>query len=329
MGFLASLVIGFSSAFIFAIFVYWLDRYEKEPKFLLGIVFFWGAFIASAVAFVINTAFGVSIYALTGSQGAADISTGALSAPFIEELMKAAAVFGVYIFCRSEFDSILDGIVYASIVALGFAATENTYYIYHYGYLENGWSGLFSLTFIRIILVGWQHPFFTSFFGISLAISRFSRGAIKKIGVPFIGLSFSIFTHSLHNLMTNLVSGYSSFWVTTFFDWTGWIALLIFIVFTIAQERKLLKDSLWDEVKNGSITQTQYNIVTTHKGRFNARVKGLVKGELKSTNHFMQIASELGHKKHQIQKMGNEKENYKIADSLRAELVSLSQEISL
>ena len=41
--------------------------------------------------------------------------------------------------------------------ALGFAATENAYYIFNMGYLVNGWQGITQLSVIRILLVGWQH----------------------------------------------------------------------------------------------------------------------------------------------------------------------------
>ena len=67
-----SVFFGFVPMFIFAWFVYWLDRYEKEPALLLGGVFIWGAVVASAAAFLINTVLGLGIYLATGSQGAAE-----------------------------------------------------------------------------------------------------------------------------------------------------------------------------------------------------------------------------------------------------------------
>ena len=39
MAFLVSLFFGFVPMFMFAAFVNWLDRYEKEPKLLLGAAF--------------------------------------------------------------------------------------------------------------------------------------------------------------------------------------------------------------------------------------------------------------------------------------------------
>jgi len=54
-GLVISILIGFTSAFILALIIYWLDRYEKEPKILLGAAFIWGAVVSSGGAFLINT----------------------------------------------------------------------------------------------------------------------------------------------------------------------------------------------------------------------------------------------------------------------------------
>ena len=175
MPLLVSLFFGFVPMFFFAALVYWLDRYEKEPKILLGAAFFWGVVIAAGGAFIINTAFGMGIYMFTGSEGAAEIGTTSIVAPIVEEFLKGLAVAIVFFVFYKEFDSILDGIIYGGIVALGFAATENTLYIYRNGYQESGWSGLFLLVFIRVIIVGWQHPFYTAFTGIGFAVSRTNK----------------------------------------------------------------------------------------------------------------------------------------------------------
>src|SRR5512142_490693 len=158
MALLVSALFAFVPAFLMAAFIYWLDRYEKEPLPLLGAAFFWGAVVAAGGAFIINTLFGLGIYALTGSGDVADQATASLVAPFVEEGLKGLAVLLVFLLFHKEFDSILDGIIYAAITALGFAATENVLYIFGHGYLDNGWSGLWQLVFIRDVIVAWQHP---------------------------------------------------------------------------------------------------------------------------------------------------------------------------
>ncbi len=69
MALLGALFFGFVPMFLFAAIVNWIDRYEKEPKILLGAAFVWGAVIAAGGAFILNTAFGIGIYAVTGSAG--------------------------------------------------------------------------------------------------------------------------------------------------------------------------------------------------------------------------------------------------------------------
>lgn len=61
MALIVSLLFGFVPMFLFGFFVYWLDRYEKEPKALLGAAFFWGVIIAGGGAFIINTVLGTGV----------------------------------------------------------------------------------------------------------------------------------------------------------------------------------------------------------------------------------------------------------------------------
>ena len=85
MALIATLFFGFAPMFLFAYILYWLDRYEKEPVILLGAVFAWGMIVAAGGAYVLNTLFGIGAYLLTGSEATADIATGSISAPLVEE----------------------------------------------------------------------------------------------------------------------------------------------------------------------------------------------------------------------------------------------------
>jgi RsiW-degrading membrane proteinase PrsW (M82 family) len=158
----------------------------------------WGV-LSQGSAYILNTAFGLGIYALTGSEGAAEFGTTSIVAPIIEEGLKGLAVLVVFLMFRKEFDSILDGVVYAGITAMGFAAIENVLYIYRNGYQESGWEGFWVLVVIRVILVGWMHPFFTAFTGIGLAVARLSRKTLVKIIAVPAGYAMAVTTHAFHN----------------------------------------------------------------------------------------------------------------------------------
>ena len=111
--------------FFLAGIMYWLDRYEKEPKILLGGVFAWGAIVAVVGALLLQIVLGQGVLMLTGSEMIEEAVGSSLFAPVTEEFLKGLAVLLVFLYFHNEFDSILDGIVYASVVAWGFAATED------------------------------------------------------------------------------------------------------------------------------------------------------------------------------------------------------------
>ena len=322
MPFLTSLFFGFIPMFLFAYILYWTDRYEREPKVLLGAVFFWGVAIAAGGAYIVNTALGMGVYIFTGSATATDFTTATLIAPIVEESLKGLAVLIVFLIFRKEFDSILDGIVYAGIVALGFAATENTIYIYR-GFQDNSWSGLWFLVFVRVILVGWQHPFYTAFTGIGLAVTRLRKSGCIKYAAPFIGFSIAIFTHALHNGMASLLSGLGGLAFGSFVDWTGWFFMFLFILWAVSKERKLLQKHLKEEYTMKLITAKQYYTAISARKRVSARTRAILQGKYKVTQRFYQVCGELAHKKEQFEKVDDA--NLEIIEAYRAELDDLKE----
>lgn len=314
---------GFVPMFLFAAFVNWLDRYEKEPKMLLGAAFLWGVVIAGGGAFILNTVFGIGIYALTGSEGAAEFCTTSIVAPIIEEALKGLAVLVVFLIFRHEFDSLLDGIVYAAITAMGFAAIENVLYIYWNGFLENGWEGFWTLVIIRVVLVGWMHPFFTAFTGIGLAIARISRSTLVKVLAVPTGYSAAVFTHAFHNTFSGLIGGFEGLIAGTLADYLGYAIMLAFIIGVIVHERNILKRHLQEEVEKGYLSRGQYNTAISFF-QANAHLSALLSGSFLKTARFYQVCGELAHKKEQLIRVGEELDNTRRIEQLRAEMAALA-----
>ncbi len=319
--FLVAIFFGFVPMFLFAAFIYWLDRYEKEPVLLLGATFFWGVIFAAGGAFLINTSFGMGIFLVTGSEAASEIGTTSIIAPIVEEFLKGLAVALVFLMFRKEFDSVLDGIIYGAIAALGFAAAENTYYIFEHGFNEGGWEGLWTLVIVRILLVGWQHPFYTSFTGIGFALARMNRSPILKLFTPLLGYLAAVGTHAFHNTFGSLIGGIEGFAIGTLVDWLGWGIMFGFILFMILHERNLLKKHLGEEVASGLITPLQFQRALSPLTMSIAWLGGWM------TNRFFQACAELAHKKEQYSKFGNESGNLAIIESLRKELAGLGPQV--
>ena len=323
MAFLGALFFGFVPMFLFAAFVNWLDRYEKEPKLLLGAAFVWGAVIGAGGAFIINTAFGVGIYVVTGSEGAADFGTTSIVAPIIEEGLKGLAVLIVFLMFRQEFDSILDGIVYGAISAMGFAAVENVLYIYRNGFLEAGWEGFWTLVVVRVLLVSWMHPFFTAFTGIGLAVSRMSRNTLVKIIAIPTGYMVAVLAHSFHNTFSTLVGGAGGFFLGLLADYFGYAFMLVFIIWMIIQERNVLKRQLVEEVNGGLLSPQQYRSAISFF-QTGPHLAALSSGTFRQTSRFYQVCGELAHKKEQLARIGDEGGNTQMITNYRAELAQLA-----
>jgi RsiW-degrading membrane proteinase PrsW (M82 family) len=323
MALIGAFFFGFVPMFVFAAFVNWLDRYEKEPKLLLGATFVWGVVIAGGGAYILNTAVGIGIYSLTGSVNAADFSTTSIAAPIIEEALKGLAVLIVFLMFRKEFDSVLDGVVYGAIAAMGFAAIENVLYIYRNGFQDGGWQGFWTLVFIRVVLVGWMHPFFTAFTGIGLAISRISRNTLVKIIAIPAGYTVAVLTHAFHNTFSSLLGGGGGFLLGLVADYIGYAIMLAFIIWMIVHERNILKRQLVEEVNSGAISAGHYNTAISFF-QTNVHLAALTSGTFRSTSRFYQVLGELAHKKEQLQKHGDEGGNAQIIANLRAEMAQLA-----
>jgi RsiW-degrading membrane proteinase PrsW (M82 family) len=323
MPIIAAIAAAFVPAFAMACFVYWLDRYEKEPLILLGAAFFWGAFVAAGGSYLLNTVFGLSIYAFTGSGDVADQATSSLVAPLVEEAMKGAALLGILLAFRKEFDSILDGTIYAGITALGFAASENVMYIYEYGYVEGGWEGFWQLVLIRDLVVAWQHPFYTAFTGIGLAFARLHKGVLVKLLATAIGFSFAVSTHAFHNSFLGVIGGLEGSVIESLIDWAGWLLMAVFILFMIVRERGVLERQLRDEVTSGVLSPRQYARALSPWTMSFAWVTGGPRAA-----RFFRLCGELAHKKEQLSRLGDEQGNTAVIGGLRGELAALSPRVT-
>lgn len=328
MPLLISILLAVIPAFLFAAFIYWVDRYEKEPLKMLVGVFLWGALIAGGGAFIINTLLGIGFYTVTGSEALTDLVTGSVVAPIVEESLKGLAVLLVFWRARQEFDSVVDGMVYAGITALGFAAVENAYYIYNYGWLESGWEGIGMLAFIRVVLVGWQHPFYTAFTGIGLALARLSREPVVKwLAIPG-GYVVAVFTHSLHNTLAHFLSGLGGLILSSLVDWIQLFLMFAFLIWMLLLERQRIARYLRVDLDSGRINSTQYAVACSAWKQWAARFKAVFNGRFRQVNRFYQVCAELAQKRYQLERFGDEKGNAEAIARYESELQELAEKLA-
>ena len=174
-----------------------LDRYEPEPVRLLLFAFVWGATAAALVALLLNTADLLALRALLDNSTANYLSAS-LGAPVIEECAKGAVILGLLRRRHHELDGPIDGIVYAGLVGLGFAMTENVLY-YSAAAMHSGVHGLLGTFLLRGVISPFLHPMFTAATGIGLGYAAIARSRAGRVVPPVIGLAVAMLLHGIWN----------------------------------------------------------------------------------------------------------------------------------
>jgi RsiW-degrading membrane proteinase PrsW (M82 family) len=328
--FILSVLLSFIPAFFYAMVLYWLDRYEKEPLMLIGGAFAWGAFVATIGAIIFGVVLERGIFLLTGSEELTNVAGAVLVAPLVEESLKGMAVLLLFAIFHHEFDSVLDGIVYAGIIGLGFAATENVLYLFFGGYEESGWGGLFLLFFIRVILGAWGHAVYTAFIGIGVAMARLNRNPAIKLFAPIAGWGLAVFAHMLHNGLAVFLGstlGLGGLVALLLVDWTSWALMFGIVLWAISRERRWIAHYLREEVQMGLITRQQYQVAQSTWAQTMARLKALVRGRRRTTRIFYQLCAELAQKKHQLAMFGEERGNSEAIQRLRSQIAQMAPHV--
>lgn len=316
---LLAVVLSFIPAFLYASMVYWLDRYEREPKLLLVGVFAWGAVISVIQALVVSLLLQGGIYVLTQSEELADLAGTTLVAPIVEECTKGLAVLVVFLAARSEFDTVLDGIVYASVVALGFAATENVLYLSSAG-AEEGLSGMLVLFLLRVVLGGWGHAVYTSWTGIGLAVARLTKSGPLKLLAPLGGLLIAMALHAAFNTTVTIAGGSAVGLAAFGINWLGWLILLGVAIWATGREHRWLSAYLKEEVELQILTPEQHRVACSAWARTGAKLRALFSGRYRQISRFYQLCGELAQKKYQLVTFGEEGGNTATVAALRDDL---------
>lgn len=123
------LLIAIAPVFAFLTFIYFRDKYEKEPLGMILKGFIFGAVIIIPVAFIENFLSNTGNSLPPIQKAAWD---GFIVAGFTEELFKFLIVLLLF-FRNKNFNERFDGIVYAVSVSLGFAGIENVLYVFQHG----------------------------------------------------------------------------------------------------------------------------------------------------------------------------------------------------
>lgn len=258
--------LAFPAMCVYLTFPRLLDRYDPEPLYALVLCLLWGACAACGFSALINSGVGAAATAIGGSQ-MGDIVGAVISAPLTEEAWKGLAVAGVFYFLRNEFDGVVDGIIYATFTAIGFAATENV--IYYGGALAEDPQALVFTFVLRGVIAPWGHPLYTSMTGIGLGIARESNSWAVKLGAPLLGYGGAVALHATWNGSATLADFFGN--GVLFFVmlplWLVFVAAFVVMVMVLVVRRgRIIREHLVDEVALGHLTQRELDLVCSAFG---------------------------------------------------------------
>lgn len=255
----------------------WLDRYEPEPVRLLAMSFAWGALVATTAALVLQTV------DAEVNPDTTVIRSAVLLAPLSEEAGKGLFVVLLLWLRRHSIDGVLDGLVYAGLVGIGFAFTENVlYYAGAYaGELGLGEGGLGSATalfIVRGVFSPFAHPLFTSAIGIGVGIMVSSRRRRIRWLAPLVGYAVAVLLHAAWNGSAFIADG-RFFLLTYFFAMVpGFLFLVGLALWFRVREGRMLERSLTDLARHGYVRFEEVpwlvRLPARRTARRNARLRG-------------------------------------------------------
>ncbi len=231
------------------IWVYmWLDRYEPEPRSLLVLGLGWGAFVATSAALLLQL-FDTLVFASD------DVWTSVVVAPVTEEAAKGLFILLLLFYRRHELDGILDGLVYAGMVGIGFAFTENILYLASAYMGEDGQAGgiggAVGLFIVRCLFSPFAHPFFTAFIGIGIGIAVGSRHRALRFLAPLLGYVLAVAAHAAWNGSLMYAGGRNAIATYFFLMVPAFLLLTGFAVWSRRREGAVLTVALTDCAQRG------------------------------------------------------------------------------
>lgn len=236
--------------------IWWMDRNERDPFWIVFLNFFWGATgaiilgIIGSLIFQIPLSLGLWAFFGENAGGLTDLSGAVITAPLVEELTKG--LFLVIISTSKRFDGVVDGVVYGGAIGLGFGMTENFLYFLAYGEEPVSW---LVLVIIRTLFSAVMHCMATATLGGFIGMAKFKPAGYKLLLIPA-GYIVAVFLHFSWNLTVSFESTAILGFIFLFMYFVAWIAIFQVAVY---MEGKTITKELQEESASGLIPSEHMN----------------------------------------------------------------------
>lgn len=175
------------------LYIYWRDRHDREPIIYLSSCFLFG--MLGTYPAIKMEEFGIrdlGIHNQATNWFMTFTFTFAVVA-FSEEFVKYIFL-RYYIFPKKDFDEPMDGIVYATMIGMGFATLENVIYVM---LRANSIEMAFQIGLLRTVTAIPAHAIFAIIMGYFVGWAKFSTKWSNTL--LLVGLISAIFLHGLYD----------------------------------------------------------------------------------------------------------------------------------
>jgi len=251
---------------IYLLVIWLMDRYEREPFWLVSLNFLWGATGAILFGIIGSIIMGLGVsefiyqFAEESDAGTLQQLAGAVVvAPVVEEMTKG--IFLLIVALSRNFDGPVDGAVYGGAIGLGFGMSENFLYFLSF---PSDYASLFLLIIIRTMFSAVLHCCTQATLGAAIGLAKF-RGLLAKFTVIPLGLAAAMFMHFVWNLTVSFNSTALIGFIFLIFT-----AIIIFTIFQfgVYHDHKIILRELTDESNQGHIPRDHVAYIPYTSKRF-------------------------------------------------------------
>ncbi len=217
------LLLAFAPIVVIILYIYFKDKYDKEPKRLLFYSFLLGAVVSIIVTTIIYFGFDIAL-PLKDKFSVPQLFIKAFLVVGLTEEFSKYIIVRYFTQPKKAFNEPFDGIMYAVMVSMGFAATENIFYVIEAGYVTG---------ILRAFTAVPAHATFGILMGYFMGKAKFSKNRFK---LNLIGLLLAVTFHGFYDffLFLDFIPG---IWVGAF------LSLILGIILSNKAIKKHQEDS--------------------------------------------------------------------------------------
>lgn len=247
--------------------LYRLELFRRRPIPAILAALAWGALVVAGIGVTASPAAN-SIVAKLTTQDFAESWGAAITAPLVEEPLKALGIVALALLPGARLRTALDGIFYGVMVGLGFMVTESFLYGAQASVQQGGTIGVVVASLVLRGVIGglWNHPTYSGIVGWGIGGVVESKG--KRIGAAIGALVVAMVLHGFYDspilegnvLVATIVKGIPTL-----------VLLLLLLRWARNKERKAFASVAESDVSHDLVSPEELETLGSFKDRRHAQ----------------------------------------------------------